>query len=115
MNQSQFTPSVISDITVETTPPTPGTLTAQGIEGTSNQTVTAGKSKVTIENLGFVVSGDLEVAATITTPVGSFDIAPKSPPFSFVKNFDRVNNIEELLPEISVTTNGARVRIIVES
>jgi hypothetical protein len=103
----------VGDITTSITPPTSGTLTIDQLEySLTNETITAGKAKVIITNLGGTITGGSFVDIT----VNGNTLKPDSIPYVIEKHLDRVNEVEELLPQIDiVNASGAMVRIEVFS
>jgi len=96
----------VGEITVELTPPTPGTGTVTQLETTSSFSIPAGQRYVEIYVAGAVQSGDLEVNATIQGQ--SISIGNT---YKYTQTLDAVNNVLELSPAITGNGNGTRLFI----
>ena len=102
----------LSGSSISTTPATAGNTVIDTDERTDTPPVIpAGKLKVQIYNLGFVLAGDEEEPIT----VNGDELQPNSPPMIFEAKYDHVSNVFKYTPAITiVNSNGARIRIITE-
>lgn len=97
----------LGNVSVNIPPPNEVNASIAIQETTGAFSVAAGKLKVEILNMGFVVDGDLEVAAT----VNGQSLEPGTPPLIFEAVEDPAAQEFKTTPAISGNGNGARLRI----